>query len=108
MPEPQPVMPEAQPARSKAQPTRSEAQPTSQASGFRLGWVAQRGEQTYGQMYRKSPHSKDLVSYWGRCPASPHENQGESRAGKGTADHLMPLGYFFLLAFLLVSKHVNF
>ena len=89
------------------QPTRSEAQPTSQASGFRLGWVAQRGEQTYGQMYRKSPHSKDLVSYWGRCPASSLENQEKVELGKGTADHLMPLGYLFLPCFRRPSVHFS-
>ena len=29
------------------------------------------------------PILQDFVPYWGRCPASPHENQGESRAGQG-------------------------
>ena len=43
------------------------------------------------------PILQDFVPYRGRCPACPHENQGESRVeqGKGTADHLMPLGYLF-------------
>ena len=29
------------------------------------------------------PILQDFVPYWGRCPACPHENQEESRAGQG-------------------------
>ena len=29
------------------------------------------------------PILQDFVPYQGRCPACPHENQGESRAGQG-------------------------
>ena len=29
------------------------------------------------------PILQDFVPYRGRCPTSPHENQGESRAGQG-------------------------
>ena len=45
------------------------------------------------QMNGKSPHLQDFVPYRGRCPASPHENKEKEEQGKGTADHLMPLGY---------------
>ena len=48
-----------------------------------------------GQM-ENLPIIQDFVPYRGRCSASPHENQGEEQ-GKGTADHLMPLGYLLLL-----------
>ena len=38
------------------------------------------------QMYERMeilPILQDFDPYWGRCPASPHENQGESIAGQG-------------------------
>ena len=41
------------------------------------------------------PILQDFVPYQGRCPASPHENKEEKEQSKGTADHLMPLGYLF-------------
>ena len=39
------------------------------------GWTNERTENL--------PILQDFVPYWGRCLASPHENQGESRAGQG-------------------------
>ena len=42
------------------------------------------------------PILQDFVAYRGRCPASPHETKEEVEQGKGTADHLMPLGYLFI------------
>ena len=36
-----------------------------------------------GRMDKYLPLLQDLVPYRGRCHASPHENQGESRAGQG-------------------------
>ena len=54
--------------------------------GLRPGWMAQGGEQTDGRTNVRTenlPILQDFVPYRGRCPASPHENQGESRAGQG-------------------------
>ena len=47
--------------------------------------MAQRGGMDK-QMYKRMenlPILQDFDPYWGRCPASPHENQGESIAGQG-------------------------
>ena len=91
-----PARPEAQPARPEAQPARSKAKPGIQVSGFRPGWLgfrpawlglrpgwmAQRGEWT-NRLTENVPILQDFVPYQGGCPASPHENQGESRAGQG-------------------------
>ena len=52
--------------------------------GLRPGWMAQGGG-TYGRTNERTenlPILQDFVPYRGRCPASPHENQGESRAGQ--------------------------
>ena len=43
------------------------------------------------------PILQDFVPYRGRCPASPHEIKEKVEQGKGTADHLMPLGNWFLV-----------
>ena len=51
---------------------------------------------TDGHTDGKSPHSTGLRPLSGPLPCLPHENQGEEQ-GKGTADHLMPLGYLLLL-----------
>ena len=66
--------------------------------GLRPGWMAQRGgrtdERTYGQTNEQTneqtsgrtenlPILQDFVPYRGRCPASPHENQGERKVGQG-------------------------
>ena len=54
------------------------------------------------------PILQDFVPYWGRCPASPHENKEKEEQGKGTADHLMPLGYLFSFISVLINKGANF
>ena len=61
--------------------------------GLRPGWMAQMGggggrtnEWTNKRTDKRTenlPILQDFVPYRGRCPASPHENQGESRAGQG-------------------------
>ena len=43
------------------------------------------------------PILQDFVPYRGRCPASPMKTMEKVEQGKGTADHLMPLGYSFLI-----------
>ena len=56
-----------------------------------------------GQMYGQTenlPILQDFVPYRGRCPASPMKAKEKVERGKGTADHLMPLG-----CFLDVSMH---
>ena len=90
----QPGLRPSQPGLRPSQPDLRPSQPASQASGFRPGWlglrpgwIAQGGngrtdERTYGWT-ENLPTLQDFVSYWGRCPACPHENKGESRAGQG-------------------------
>ena len=43
------------------------------------------------------PILQDFVPYRGRCPASPMKTKEKVEQGKGTTDHLMPLGYLFVL-----------
>ena len=64
----------SQPGLRPSQPGLRPSQP-----GLRPGWMAQGG----GERTENLPILQDFVPYRGRCPASPHENQGESRAGQG-------------------------
>ena len=75
---------------------RPEAQTASQASGCRGG-----NKRTDRQTHRKEnlPILQDFVSYRGCCPASPTKNKEKVEQGKGTTDHLMPLGNLFKLYF---------
>ena len=41
------------------------------------------------------PILQDFAPYWCRCPASPMKTKEKVEQGKGTADHLMHLGYLF-------------
>ena len=73
--------------------------------GLRPGWMAQRGGQTDGRTNERTenlPILQDLVPYRGRCPASPMKTKEKVEQSKGTADHLMPLGYFFFFFFLFL------
>ena len=45
---------------------------------------------------------QDFVPYRGRCPASPMKTKEKVEQGKGTADHLMPLGYLFVNVLIMV------
>ena len=51
--------------------------------GLRPGWMAQRGNGRTDECTENLPILQDFVPYWGRCPAPPHENQEESKAGQG-------------------------
>ena len=51
------------------------------ASGL-AGWP-RGGDERTNERTENLPILQDFVPYRGRCPASPHENQGESRAGQG-------------------------
>ena len=44
---------------------------------------------------------QDFIPYPGRCPASPHETKEKVEQGKGTADHLMPLGHLLTVYFYI-------
>ena len=51
-----------------------------------LCWNLGHSRVTYAWTKKRTenlPILQDFVPYGGRCPASPHENQGESRAGQG-------------------------
>ena len=50
------------------------------------------------------PILQDSVPYRGRCPASPMKTKEKVEQGKGTADHLMPLGYLFLYTIYLIKN----
>ena len=63
-------------------------------------------ERTYGHM-ENLPILQDFVPYWGRCPASPMKTKEKVEQGKGTADHLMPLGYLFFCCLLLQKDLEN-
>ena len=108
--EAQPARSEAQPARSEAQPARSEAQPAKlQASGLAVwasghaGWPGGGNGQTDRQTNRKSLHSTGLCPLSGPLPCFPSCKPRKClfkikvKQGKGTPDHLMPLGYLFQL-----------
>ena len=53
------------------------------------------------------PILQDFVPYWGCCPASPMKTKKKVEQGKGTADHLMPLGYLLIFEFFLTSEKVG-
>ena len=43
------------------------------------------------------PILQDFVPYWGRCPATAQlQTKNYIKRGKGTADHMMPLGDWFI------------
>ena len=86
--EAQPARPEAQPVRPEAQPVRPEA---SGLAGCALGLAGWPRGGTDGRM-ETLPVLQDFVPYWGRCPAYPMKTKEKVKQGKGTADHLMPLG----------------
>ena len=51
-----------------------------------IAWLDGPEGGTDGQTKKRTenlPILQDFVPYRGRCPAFPHENQGESRAGQG-------------------------
>ena len=50
---------------------------------------------TDGRTDRNLPILQEFVPYWGRYPASPMKTKEKVEQGKGTADHLMPLGCLF-------------
>ena len=51
---------------------------------------------------------QDFVPYQGRCPATAQQPKNYIKRGKGTADHMMPLGaWFFLLLFLLILLFIH-
>ena len=67
--------------------------------GLRPGWMAQRGEWT-NRLTENVPILQDFVPYQGGCPASPHENQGESRAGQGNCWPFDTFGQLFHIQIL--------
>ena len=88
-----PVRPEAQQARPEALLARPEAQPASQASGFRpQDWLDGPEGGTHRWTDRKSPHSTGLPISEAASLLPPMKTR-EVEQGKGTAEHLMPLGY---------------
>ena len=78
MPEAKPARLEAQPARSEAQPARSEAKPA-------------RSERTEEQ--KISPFYRTSSPIGAAALPPPMKTKEKVEQGKGTADHLMPLGY---------------
>ena len=64
--------------------------------GFRPGWMAQRGG-TDRQMYQRkiSPFYRTSSPIGATALPPPMNTKEKVEQGKGTADHLMPLGYLF-------------
>ena len=69
--------------------------------------MAQGEGRTYKCM-ENLPILKDFVLYWGRSPASPMKTKEKLEQGKGTADHLMPLGYLFTVAGVILHDFGRF
>ena len=70
--------------------------------GLRPGWMAQRGGRTDGRTYGRTYVRKISPFYRTSSPIgaaalpSPMKTEEKVEQGKGTADHLMPLGYLLL------------
>ena len=46
----------------------------------------------------------DFISYWGRCPVTAQlQLENSIKWGKGTADHMMPLGDWFFHIFIFFT-----
>ena len=46
---------------------------------------------------------QDFIPYWGRCPATTQlQHKNYIKWGKGTADHMMPLGDWLSLGAMFV------
>ena len=105
--EAQPAIPEAQAARSEAKAARPQAQPASLASGPAshpqasslagwasglAGWPRGGNGRTNEWTNGKSLHSTGLRIRDAALPP-PMKTKEKVEQGKGTADHLMPLGY---------------
>ena len=62
---------------------------------------------TYGWMNERTenlPILQHFVPYWGRCPATAQlQPKNCIKRGKGTADHMMPLGDWFIPFILILS-----
>ena len=57
---------------------------------------------TYGRT-ENLPILQDFVPYRGRCPATAQlQPENCIKRGKGTADHMMPLGDWFVFVFVFV------
>ena len=69
--------------------------------GLRPGWMAQRGGRTYVRTYERTDERKISPFYRTSSPIGaaalppPMKTKEKVEQGKGTADHLMPLGYLF-------------
>ena len=63
---------------------------------------------TYGLMENLSI-LQDFVPYRGYCPTSPMKTNEKEEQGKGNADHMMPLGFLYIIlsTFFIVILSVN-
>ena len=67
----------------------SEAQLEGSESQLERSEGQLRGDERTNGWTENLPILQDFVPYRGRCPASPHKNQGKVEQGKGTADHFI-------------------
>ena len=69
-----------------------------------------RGGEWANRLTENVPILQDFVPYQGGCPASPHENQGESRAGQGNCWPFDTFGQLFHIQILSGFKvcHYSF
>ena len=101
----------SQPGLRPSQPDLRPSQPASQDSGFRHGglglrpgWMSQRGDgRADGRTDERkiSPFYRTLSPIGDAALPPPMKTKEKVEQGKGTADHLMPLGYLF---FVLLSS----
>ena len=105
-----PAWPEAQPARSEAQPAKLQDSGLAVWASGHAGWPGGGNGQTDRQTNRKSLHSTGLCPLLGPLPCFPSCKPRKClfkikvKQGKGTADHLMPLGYLFVVCFCRVLR----
>ena len=56
-------------------------------------------------MYKNLPILLDFVPYWGRGPTTAQlQPKNCIKRGKGTADHMMPLGDWFFHPYIRASQ----
>ena len=74
--------------------------------GLRSGWMAQRGERTdvrtngWTDGRKISPFYRTSSPIGAAALPPPMKTKEKAEQGKGTADHLMPLGYLLFLSLL--------
>ena len=68
-------------------------------------WALKAGDGQMDGRTENLPILQDFVPYRGHCPATAQlQPKNYIKRGKGTADHMMPLGDWLVLGHLLIKK----